>query len=227
MGNYSVILTLSVLLIVLGFLLRYTPQNSIFGLRTRSTLLDKEVWKLSNRKGAYLLCLVGFIYLLLALFLWWLKYPDETYGNYLLTSLIVVLLLVTIYLVIYSDKLFKMKNAGVKLDGFVIPRHFIFVGDVGAIFLVLLGLLMLFVPPNTWIGIRIPKTLTNPILWRNVNKISGVGFIVIGLIFALLFSKDALKPDKERSESFDKHNILFLSLTTLWALISIGIVYLF
>ncbi|MGC8979838.1 SdpI family protein, partial [Caldisericum sp.] len=105
--------------------------------------------------------------------------------------------------------------------------HFIFVGDVGAIFLVLLGLLMLFVPPNTWIGIRIPKTLTNPILWRNVNKISGVGFIVIGLIFALLFSKDALKPDKERSESFDKHNILFLSLTTLWALISIGIVYLF
>ncbi|MGC8979211.1 SdpI family protein, partial [Caldisericum sp.] len=80
MGNYSVILTLSVLLIVLGFLLRYTPQNSIFGLRTRSTLLDKEVWKLSNRKGAYLLCLVGFIYLLLALFLWWLKYPEETYG---------------------------------------------------------------------------------------------------------------------------------------------------
>ncbi|MGB9878720.1 MAG: SdpI family protein [Candidatus Pelagibacter ubique] len=93
--------------------------------------------------------------------------------------------------------------------------------------MVVAGFAMLFVPPNTWIGIRIPKTLTNPILWRNVNKISGVGFIVIGLIFALLFSKDALKPDKERSESFDKHNILFLSLTTLWALISIGIVYLF
>ena len=42
---------------------------------------------------------------------------------------------------------------------------------------------MIFIPQNSFIGIRVAKTLSNPILWKKVNTLGGIGFTIFGLIF--------------------------------------------
>ena len=226
MSTYLVIFIISILFIIFAFLLPRVPRNTIFGLRTVATLSDEEVWKISNKKASYLLYILGLSGLILDAFFYLSGFPEETFGNYLLMSLVISVVLVTVYLVIYSNNLWKKKNKGTKIISEVdIPRYFInIVGVLTASFIVI-GILMQFIPPNNWIGVRISKTLTNPELFRRINRISGLGTILIGLVFSILFFIDGSLDSEKRSKSFEKHLLWFLGITILWSLVSVALTY--
>jgi uncharacterized membrane protein len=84
-------------------------------LRTVATLSDEEVWKISNKKASYLLYILGLSGLILDAFFYLSGFPEEIFGNYLLMSLVISVVLVTVYLVIYSNNLWKKKNKGTKI----------------------------------------------------------------------------------------------------------------
>jgi len=225
MSTYLVIFIISILFIIFAFLLPRVPRNTIFGLRTVATLSDEEVWKISNKKASYLLYILGLSGLILDAFFYFLCFPEETFGNYLLMSLVTSVVLVSVHLVIYSNNLWKKKNKGTKIISEV-PRYFInIVGVLTAFFIYVVDILMLFVPPNRLIGIGISKTLTNPELFRRVNRISGLGTILIGLVFSILFFIDASLDSEKRSKSFEKHLLWFLGITILWSLVSVALAY--
>ncbi len=227
MDIYLVILICSALFIISGFLLPRVPQNSIFGLRTTATLSDEEIWRLSNRRASYFLYFFGFISLLLDLFFWFSEFPEQIFGNYLLISLVILVVLITVYLIIYSNNLWKKKNKGAKITSkVVLPRYFIYIIEVGVAFLIVAGILMLFVSPNGWIGIRIPKSFSNLLLWQKVNRISGIGFVLLGAVFAILFFKDSSMEDQDRTKNFEKHFLWFTIFIILWSLASVAIAYL-
>lgn len=226
MSVYLVNLIFSAIFIISAFLLPRVPRNSIFGLRTMATLSDEEVWKISNKKASYLMYILGLFGLILDAFFYLSGFPEKTFGNCLLMSLVISVVFIAVYLIIYSNNLWKKKNKGTKITSEVnIPRYFInIVGVLTASFIVI-GILMLFVPPNSLIGIRISKTLTNPELWHKVNRISGIGFILIGLVFSVLFFKDSSMEPELRTKNFNKHFLWFIVITILLSFISVGLAY--
>jgi len=226
MSVYLVNLIFSAIFIISAFLLPRVPRNSIFGLRTMATLSDEEVWKISNKKASYLMYILGLFGLILDAFFYLSGFPEKTFGNYLLMSLVISVVLIAVYLIIYSNNLWKKKNKGTKITSEVnIPLYFInIVGILTASFIVI-GILMLFVPPNSLIGIRISKTLTNPELWHKVNRISGIGFILIGLVFSVLFFKDSSMEPELRTKNFNNHFLWFIVITILLSFISVGLAY--
>jgi uncharacterized membrane protein len=191
-----------------------------------ATLSDEEVWKISNKKASYLMYILGLFGLILDAFFYLSGFPEKTFGNCLLMSLVISVVFIAVYLIIYSNNLWKKKNKGTKITSEVnIPRYFInIVGVLTASFIVI-GILMLFVPPNSLIGIRISKTLTNPELWHKVNRISGIGFILIGLVFSVLFFKDSSMEPELRTKNFNKHLLWFIVITILLSFISVGLAY--
>jgi uncharacterized membrane protein len=227
MSTYLVIFIISILFIISAFLLPRVPRNTIFGLRTVATLSDEEVWKISNKKASYLLYILGLSGLILDIFFYLSGFPEETFGNYLLMSLVISVVLVTVYLVIYSNNLWKKKNKGTKITSeVVLPRYFInIVGVLPAASFIVVGILMLFVPPNSLIGIRISKTLTNPELWQMVNRISGIGFILIGLVFSVLFFKDSLMEPELRTKNLKNHFLWFVVIIIFLSFIFVGLTY--
>lgn len=90
------------------------------------------------------------------------------------------------------------------------------------------GFLLLFILPNPFIGIRTSETITNPILWKKVNTIGGIGFIFIGLIFFFIFYRIfKLKERKKKVEEISKFIVLFILITFMWVIFSIFFIYIF
>lgn len=62
-------------------------------------------------------------------------------------------------------------------------RFFIISYIIGILFMVL-GIILFFVKPNAWIGIRNPWTLTHSIIWKKTNITAGKLLIFLGLVIA-------------------------------------------
>ncbi len=91
-----------------------------------------------------------------------------------------------------------------------------------------IGLISLFISPNPFIGIRTSKTVTNPILWKKVNTVGGIGFIIIGLVFSFLFYRIfKLKDEKGKTEKLSKFFVAFILTTFIWVTFSILFIYIF
>ncbi len=45
------------------------------------------------------------------------------------------------------------------------------------------------IPPNNWVGVRTPKTMSDPEIWYKVNQSFGVGFAIFSAIafFGIFF----------------------------------------
>jgi len=100
-----------------------------------------------------------------------------------------------------------------------IPKSFIYTMIAISILSIVFGVVSLFVPPNPYFGIRTSKTLTSIEAWRRVNTISGIGFIILGILFTFLFARDLKKVDDERDKSFSKNFILSVILMIAWSII--------
>ena len=59
------------LFIAMGNQLPRQQQNHVFGLRTRLTLSDEDVWRASHRFGGWALTIGGVVVILAALLQWW------------------------------------------------------------------------------------------------------------------------------------------------------------
>ncbi|MDI6860851.1 MAG: SdpI family protein [Caldisericia bacterium] len=91
--------------------------------------------------------------------------------------------------------------------------------------LIIIGLISPFILPNSYIGIRISKTFSDPAIWKKVNTISGIGLIIIGLIFTLLFFNIVKKEEGERTKLFVKFATIFILLIIGWTIISVLLAY--
>lgn len=227
MNLYFGMLIIFVLLIISGFIMEKAPQNYLFGIRTSATLADSDVWRITNKKASYFSFIIGCIFVVLDLLFWLLGYPEDTYGVYLLILFTIVIVLFSIYLVLYSNTLFEKKNNGLKtIPEVTLPKYFIHIVAISAFIIGVCGILMIFVNPNSFIGVRTYKTLTDPILWKKVNVISGIGFAFIGLLFTLVFLNISRKENSERTKSFKRNIILFAITVLIWSALSVGLTYL-
>ena len=64
-------LLVGLLFIALGNQLPRQMQNHVFGIRTKLTLSDEDVWRASHRFGGWVMTLGGVVVVLCALFQWW------------------------------------------------------------------------------------------------------------------------------------------------------------
>ena len=64
-------LLVGLLFIAMGNQLPRQQQNHVFGLRTRLTLSDEDVWRASHRFGGWALTIGGVVVILAALLQWW------------------------------------------------------------------------------------------------------------------------------------------------------------
>ncbi|MGC9125574.1 MAG: SdpI family protein [Caldisericaceae bacterium] len=51
------------------------------------------------------------------------------------------------------------------------------------IILIFGGIAMLYIKQNEWVGLRTPATLSDPEVWEKANKVTGILFIVVGIVF--------------------------------------------
>ncbi len=216
----------SIILIIGGIIMQFIKSNLFVGLRTIDTLSDYEVWKKSNKIGGLILIILGalFFYLNLTAFLLnWESWFDNI--NLILILETCILIIITIFLVIFANKLKRRKELYVKI--FIVPEYFIYFIIIFSIFTIINGILLIFLPPNSFIGIRIAKTLSNPIIWKKVNTISGIGYTILGLIFSYLFYKviKIKKEEEKKTKVFLKNLTLFIFFTILWSIISVLIAY--
>ncbi len=60
------------------------------------------------------------------------------------------------------------------------------------------------IPPNSWYGFRVPKTLSNREIWYKANKFMGKDFILLGgILFIYNLAVFALKPAFASSNSIN------------------------
>lgn len=64
-------LLVGLLFIALGNQLPRQMQNHVFGIRTKLTLSDEDVWRASHRFGGWVMTLGGVVVVLCSLFQWW------------------------------------------------------------------------------------------------------------------------------------------------------------
>jgi uncharacterized membrane protein len=203
-------------LIVSGFAMLFVKRNGFIGFRTPLTLSDPYIWEKVNKSAGVLIILIGVFAFIL-----------NAFGYAELGSIVGLIGILGIFIFgeIYSKRLAKERKEFYTPEPYIISKSLMYTTILFSILLVLVGVAMLFVPPNSLIGIRISKTLTNPELWRKVNRISGIGFILIGLVFSVLFFKDSSMEPEHRTKNFDNHFLWFVVITILLSFISAGLAY--
>jgi len=227
LSDFFLVQSIPIIMILGGIPMQFVKRNVWIGLRTSTTFSDPEIWKKSNKVTGVILLILGtllFFLNLIAYFLSWKLWFKEL-GLVLLSETIIILG-VGIFGVIYSNKLKREKETKIKLKSFIISRAFVYVICFVSVLTVITGLLLPFIPPNFYIGIRIGKTFSDPAIWKTVTTVSGIGFIVIGIIFTPLFFSIARKEDTQRTKLFEKNLVLFVVLNLIWALLSVGLAYL-
>ena len=206
-------------IIISGFSMCFIKRNDFVGFRTPTTLSDPYVWKKTNMY-------TGFMFVLLGI----LCFFPAIYGRIVLFGVLLVigLIVIIIFGIIYSNRLRekRLKEIADHMQSFVISKQFLYAMAIISIIMVIIGIVMLFVPPNDFIGIRIPKILSNPVIWHKVNSISGIGFIVLGIVFSILFFRDTSLCDEDRTNNFRRHFIWFTIFTILWSSFGVALAYL-
>lgn len=227
LSDFFLVQSIPIIMILGGIPMQFVKRNVWIGLRTSTTFSDPEIWKKSNKVMGVILLILGtllFFLNLIAYFLSWKLWFKEL--DLVLVSETIIILGVGIFGVIYSNKLKREKETKIKLKPFIISRAFVYVICFVSVLTVITGLLLPFIPPNFYIGIRIGKTFSDPAIWKTVNTVSGIGFIVIGIIFTSLFFSIARKENTQRTKLFEKNLVLFVVLNLIWALLSVGLAYL-
>ena len=210
---------LGLIILILALFLPRTEPNLFFGVRTVAALSDREVWKKTNRVGAIMLSLISLVFILMNFTFYLLDLP-ESYVNYSIALLVLSLILSVLYLDYYSKKLLKLKG-GEEIE-IEIPSSFIYAMIITSVLSIFFGIYSFFSPPNSWIGIRIGKTLKDISVWRKANQFAGTGFIVLGLIFILRFIRDLKWKDNKKML---KDVYLFIIFLILWSVISLIYAY--
>ncbi len=99
----ALLLLISVMFIFIGNIMNKLERNRSFGIRLPATLKSDIVWRKTHYIGGYIFVAIGLITLIATL-----TFSNEVYAMYLMIGLLLVTL---IFLVIYSERLYrKLKN---------------------------------------------------------------------------------------------------------------------
>lgn len=218
--NFLYAQAVPIVIIVGGILMQFVKPNLLVGFRTFTTLSDPEIWSKSNKVTGLLLIFSGILFFIINLIVFltgWI-----VWFKYFYPLIIICLLIITFYGIIYSNKLKREKG---EFKPFIISKTLVYFFFFIMLLSIITGILLLFLPQNYFIGVRIGKTLSDPSIWRKVNTISGIGFIIIGVLFAPLFYKIANLDEKQRTKIFVKYTTISITLIIVWTLFSILIAY--
>lgn len=219
-------LILNLILIFGGIAMLFIKKpNYIIGLRTTDTLSNEKVWIKSNKFAGILLIIAGAILSIINI----LAY---LYKNYLLLNNLVyiflfALVLITIISSIYAHIYAKRNSIENKKEKeqFIIKNSLIYILIIFSIILIITGLITPFIPQNFLFGIRIAKTFEEPRVWKLANTFSGIGFIIIGIIFTTLFLKVLKKDDIQKTKIVLKYIPIYLIIILGWIIVSILFTY--
>ncbi len=211
MSDFWLLSIIPIVFIVCGLLMQFAKQNEFFGLRTSATLSDPEIWEKSNKVVGRVFAILGVVLLLFNL----IAYLQGSLSQ--LEWLAIILMIVSstgvgVFGITYSDRLKREKETMGKTLQFTVSKSFVFLMSCISVVMVMLGIFILFFP-------------TDPITRKKFTP-SGIGFIIIGLIFVIVFFNTAKKEDVQRTKLFEKNFMLFAILTLIWSLISAGLAYL-
>lgn len=220
-------LILNLILIFGGIAMLFIKKpNYIIGLRTTDTLSNEKVWIKSNKLAGILLIIAGGILLIINILAY--LYKNYVLLNNLVYIFLFVLVLITIISSIYAHNYAK-KISIEKKEGkkqLIIKNNLIYILIIFSIILIITGLITPFLPQNFLFGIRIAKTLEDPRVWKLANTFSGIGFIIIGIIFTTLFLKVLKKDDIQKTKIVLKYIPIYLIIILGWIIISILFTYL-
>jgi len=218
MSKFLDYLIVGFVILIFSLFMGKTKPNAIYGVRTTATLSNPDVWRKTNKLGSVIFAILSSAFILLITF-YKLIEASERYFDFTGILFFISIIASTVYLSFYAQKILKDKER--KLDTSIINNS-IKLSLIFSLVLIILGIILPFTSPNSFVGIRIGKTISNPLIWKKVNAISGIGFVVIGLLFSYIFYKDKERIKGDEAESiFVKHLILFTISLVLWSLISI------
>lgn len=227
MKDFIINLILNILLILGGIAILFIKKpNYIIGLRTTDTLSDERIWIKSNRFAALSSIIFGIVLFIINIFAylnqWYLLIKNLVY--IFLSGVIIIAIISSIYAHIYAKKISKEGKEEIK--PFVVKKSLVYIFIIFSIILIITGLIAPFFPPNSFIGIRILKTLRDPRIWKIVNTVSGIGFTIIGIIFTILFLKVLRKDEVQRTKIILKYVPIYIIIIIVWILISVLFAYL-
>ncbi len=212
----------AIIITSLSPLMFFVKKNLFVGFRTEETLSDEVVWKKSNRFAGFIFLIVGGFLIFMSIVSYLLKFRlwFKFYPVFFLAAIGIGLIISIIY-----SKQVARERKGVSKT-FTITNPLIILILVISLVTLITGAIMLFIPQNSFIGIRTSRTLNNPILWRRVNTVGGIGFIVIGLVFSFIFYRILKIVDKEKkTKEFSKSLMIFIVITFAWTIFSIFLPY--
>lgn len=217
------LIVLSLIMIVGGIIMYNVKQNYIIGLRTTDTLSDEKVWKKANQFAGKLFIITGIIFLIIIFTSFRLDF--KRLFHILIYIYLGVLIGEAIISAIYAHVYAKKIKKGEEEKPLILKKSFNYLLISLSVILIIIGLILPFVKPNIIIGVRVPKTLENPQIWKSVNTISGIILIIFGLIFTYIFYKLLNNEDLERSKLTIKIIPIFLIVLITFILFTIFIVY--
>ncbi|MGC9125572.1 MAG: SdpI family protein [Caldisericaceae bacterium] len=196
-------------------------RNAVYGIRFRTTLADDGVWEATNTRAAQIMPVTCAVFFTLEMLLLLYNYPT-VYATSLFMIFALVILLVTLYLYVYSRNLLKEKGKKpVDILEVRIPGFLIYLMIFASFLTFVMGILSTLVKPNPYIGVRIGKTLQDITTWKKVNVFSGAGFAIIGVVFTYQFLRYIKGVDVDSRRKFWNDFILFTLLLLVWSAISI------
>ena len=212
----------AIIITSLSPLMFFVKKNLFVGFRTEETLSDEVVWKKSNRFAGFIFLIVGGFLIFMSIVSYLLKFRlwFKFYPVFFLAAIGIGLIISIIY-----SKQVARERKGVSKT-FTITNPLIILILVISLVTLITGAIMPFIPQNSFIGIRTSRTLNNPILWRKVNTVGGIGFVVIGLAFSFIFYRILKIVDKEKkTKEFSKSLMMFIVITFAWTIFSIFLPY--
>lgn len=99
-SNKLPLIMIGIIILLLGNYTPKTTRNSLFGIKTKATKSDDEIWNKTQRTGGYILTIFGVFFIIITI---------TTTNSIALPILIIMLIVITIYLYIYSNNLYKKK----------------------------------------------------------------------------------------------------------------------
>ena len=214
----------AIIITSLSPLMFFVKKNFFVGFRTEETLSDEVVWKKSNRFAGFIFLIVGGFLIFMSIVSYLLKFRlwFKFYPVFFLAAIGIGLIIS----IIYSKQVARERKGVSKI--FTITNPLIILILVISLVTLITGAIMPFIPQNSFLGIRTSRTLNNPILWRRVNTVGGIGFIIIGLVFSFLFYRIfKLKDEKGKTEKLSKFFVAFILTTFIWVTFSILFIYIF
>jgi uncharacterized membrane protein len=190
-----------VLFLVLGLplMLGKVRRNNYYGARFRATLADDRVWDVVNQRSGFLFVLgggAGAMVDLLAL----AGVVTKNAGFYVGGALVVYILVVSIWLWRYSERL--AREVGIAAGGVEVGTTTPLLVAVGCFAVAVVGVVSAFSTPNPWLGFRVPATLADPLVWHEVNLKAGLTLAVLSGVFGFMFLSLRGMTEGERKRLF-------------------------